>query len=90
MSVTWHLILLAAAAVAVMAILVVGTLVAADIIHLGHREATDPAPEEKEPREEPGDRESGEELVESLAPLGSSLAAGAVLGGSHVGGEERR
>lgn len=77
MSVTWQLILLAAAAVVVMAILVVGTLVAADIIPLGRRQGADPAPGDQDPREG-----LEQEPVESFVPPASSLAAGAPLGGS--------
>jgi hypothetical protein len=73
MSLTAHLVGLVVAAIVITTILVVGTLLAADIIHLGRREES-PA---RKP-EEPG---SDGPSVEALAPLGSSVAAGARLGG---------
>lgn len=43
MTLTGHVVSLAAMAVAIMTILVVGTLTAADIIHFGRRPATVPS-----------------------------------------------
>lgn len=72
MSVNEHLVLLVAMAVAITAILTVGTLLAADIIHLGRRTpaSTDTAPDLEGP---------ADEAVDALAPLGSSLEAGSRL-----------
>ena len=72
MSVNSPVVAFVAMALAIATILAVGTLIAADIIHLSGREADD--------------RNSAENPVEALAPLGSSLAAGSSLradAGSH-------
>ena len=72
MSVTEHLIGFVGMAAAIMALLTFGTLLAADIIHLGSRK---PAPRTRES----DDPRPTEEPVEAFAPLGSSLAAGSQL-----------
>ena len=72
MSVTEQLIGFVAMAAAIMAILTVGTLLAADIIHLGRRT---PAPHTRES----DDPTPAEEPVDAFVPLGSSLAAGSRL-----------
>jgi hypothetical protein len=72
MSPTEHLIAFSAMALAILAILVVGTLAAADIIHFGRREPAAKAGREEDPK-------PAENLAEALAPLGSSLAAGSQL-----------
>jgi hypothetical protein len=61
-----------AMALAIAAILAVGTLIAADIIHLGSHEARPLARESDAPQ-------PAENPVEALEPLGSSLAAGSTL-----------
>ena len=69
MTTTDHLAWLIAIAFAITAILTIGTLVAADILHLGRR---GPTPEAKSP-------EPAEELTEAFAPLGASLTAASQL-----------
>jgi hypothetical protein len=61
-----------AMALAITAILTVGTLIAADIIHVGSRDPrlVTREPETSKPTHDP---------VATLAPLGSSLAAGSTL-----------
>ena len=70
MSLAAHLTLLVVAAVVITTILVVGTLLAADIIQLGRRDEP-PAPE--------AEGSAPEGAPEALAPLGSALAAGSRL-----------
>jgi len=64
MTVNSPVVAFVAMALAIATILAVGTLIAADIIHLGGRA---------------DDRNTAEDPVEALAPLGSSPAAGSSL-----------
>ena len=70
MSLATHLTLLIVAALVITTILVVGTLLAADIIHLGRRD--DPP--------SPGvEGDAADRVPEALVPLGSALAEGSRL-----------
>ena len=65
-----------AMALAIAAILAVGTLIAADIIHIGSHE---PRPLTREARAPQPTEQPAETPIEALVPLGSSLAAGSTL-----------
>ncbi len=67
-----YLVGFVAMAIAIVTILVVGTLAAADLIHIAHREPTTKTPQAEDPPQ-------AHSVPEAFAALGSSLAAGSRL-----------
>jgi hypothetical protein len=80
-----------AMALAITAILAVGTLIAADIIHIGSHEPRSLTREADAPQPAPQPAaQPAETPIEALVPLGSSLAAGSTLRANPGSGRQRR
>jgi hypothetical protein len=76
-----------AMALAITVILAVGTLIAADIIHIGTHEPRSLTSEADAPQPA---AQPAETPIEALVPLGSSLAAGSTLRANPGSGHQRR